>query len=53
MSGLHYDYAQARHEPPIEEVLRDPIIRLLMAFDGVEEDDILPMVDAVSSETIC
>jgi hypothetical protein len=26
-----------RHEPPINEILRDPLTRLLMARDGVDE----------------
>ena len=30
----------SNHEPVLEELLRDPIIRLVMASDGVHADEI-------------
>ena len=37
-------YDKAHIEPSIQEILNDPIIKMLMATDGVEESDILPMI---------
>ena len=32
-------------EPPLDDVLRDPIVRLLMAKDGVQPADMQPLFD--------
>ena len=38
-------YATASLEPELNEVLDDPIIRLIMEKDGVARDALLPLLD--------
>lgn len=35
-------------EPTLDEVFNDPIVRLLMAFDGVEHETLRPMLANVA-----
>ena len=49
-----------RREPPINEILRDPVTRLLMARDGVEEESLRRLLRQMSKrlmrqpgQTIC
>jgi hypothetical protein len=35
-------------EPPLEELLDDPIVRLLMRRDGIGPDDVLKTLERVS-----
>ncbi len=44
------DYAQARQEPSLDEILSDPIVRMLMAMDGVEEADIMPLLHGLTDD---
>lgn len=48
-------YEKAKIEPSIQEILDDPIIKMLMKTDGVEERDILPLTTDeadISADTI-
>ena len=40
-------------EPPLEELLNDPIARLLMASDRVEIDDLRALLNAVGTGPAC
>jgi hypothetical protein len=40
------DYARAGVEPALEEMLRDPIVRLVMRRDGLEPRDVRCVVVA-------
>ena len=37
-------------EPTLEEVLGDPIVKLLMAFDGIGQEELRPILDAISNQ---
>jgi hypothetical protein len=41
-----------RREPPIDELLRDPLTRLLMARDGVEEADLRRLLERIGKRLI-
>lgn len=45
-------YEKAKIEPSIQEILNDPIIKMLMATDGVEESDVLPQVPDAESKMV-
>jgi hypothetical protein len=41
-------YASSEHEPLLDELFADPIIQLLMQKDGVQEQDLWPLIDRVA-----
>ena len=43
---MRCDYARAGREPALEEVLRDPIVQLVMRRDGLGLADVRCSVDA-------
>jgi hypothetical protein len=44
-----HDFADVSAPPRVEAMLRDPITRMLMESDGVEEDDVRTLCAAVSA----
>jgi hypothetical protein len=40
------EYCRAGHEPPLSEILADPIVRLVMRRDGLEATDLLAVAEA-------
>lgn len=38
------EWAEPRHEPPLAEILAEPIVRALMACDRVERDEIIELL---------
>jgi hypothetical protein len=43
------EWAEPRHEPPLAEILAEPIIRALMACDRVEHEDIIELLARAAS----
>jgi hypothetical protein len=43
-------YGKTCNEPPLAEVLTDPIIRLIMGYDQVKEEDIDYLVGQLCEE---
>lgn len=41
-------YTQTMNEPPLGEVMSDPIIRMLMSHDHVCEEDIASLAEALA-----
>lgn len=46
-------YTQAMQEPPLREVMSDPIIRLLMQHDQVCETDIASLAERLAEDAEC
>lgn len=44
---IHATDAALNHEPPVHELLEDPIAQLLMQMDGVERQMLDPMLNAI------
>lgn len=44
------DYSKAGKEPPINEMMEDPIMKLLMKSDGVSLGALLPLIEGVSDK---
>lgn len=40
-------WEDVRREPSLAETFEDPIIRALMHYDGITEEDFSPMAEAV------
>lgn len=45
---MHPPYDMAAMEPPLSEVMRDPIIRSLMRHDAVCDEDIALLADQIA-----
>lgn len=41
------EWAEPRHEPPLAEILAEPIIRAVMRRDRVEPDEIMALLEGV------
>ncbi|MCI5050598.1 MAG: hypothetical protein MRY32_09795 [Rickettsiales bacterium] len=44
-------YDKANIEPPLDDVLDDPIVKALMNKDGVEVTDLRPMLEQIARES--
>lgn len=45
------DYSKAGQEPLINELIEDPIVKLLMKSDGVSLGALLPLIEGVMDKT--
>lgn len=45
---MHPTYDTASMEPPLSEVMRDPIIRSLMRHDAVRDEDIALLANQIA-----
>lgn len=43
------DYAHAGVEPPIDELLNDPITQAVMHYDGVTQEALAPLLPETSA----
>jgi hypothetical protein len=41
------EWAEPRHEPPLAEILAEPVIRAVMRRDGVEPGEIMALLEGV------
>lgn len=44
------DYSKSGAEPPVNELVDDPIIRLIMKSDGVTLGALLPLIEEASDK---
>lgn len=44
------DYSVSGKEPELQEVMSDPIVRMLMKSDGVSEGALRPLIKEVSAK---
>ena len=47
-----HDYSKAGAEPSINEMIDDPIMKLLMKSDGVSLGALLPLIEGVSDKVV-
>lgn len=50
MTEIKIDYTRRGEEPPISDMMEDPIMKLLMKSDGVSIGALLPLIEAVSDK---
>ncbi len=49
-AGMAEDYSKSGAEPPVNELVDDPIIRLIMKSDGVTLGALLPLIEEASDK---
>lgn len=50
MAEIKIDYTRRGEEPPISDMMEDPIMKLLMKSDGVSIGALLPLIEEVSGK---